>query len=1256
MDIEETVVGKLKVRVRPQTPAAKEVDEHNATHYPYRSWCRHCVAGSGRRDGHVAVSGASRDENVLTVSCDYAYFNDEAKDGEPSTKHTPILVSKVRGGAIFSDMVLEKGTHWYSVDRLVDHCLWLGEARLKLRSDGEPAVRALLEKVAEVLKTKGISVVPDLTPKGDSQAGGAQESGVQQFKNKARSLWHQACELHGVPAAPDHALLPWLTQYAGQLITRTHVYPDGRSGWSKVTGRHEFPKQFVPWGEKVHYIAGGGKFKPGIAPKWVEGIFVAMIDASNEYVVATVAGCVKTNNIKRMPKEDAMDPVLFNSVKGTPWKLTPGSAPGVRQEDIPIRMDIRPEVGVTLPPPLGRAAETVPRRVYIRAAVELVRYGFSADCRGCDAARTGDRPLGHTDDCRLRIERAIVAEEDPAIRDRLLETKRRRIEAVPVAPPAVAQQDIAVPMEAEGAGLDAPMAEAEPSRYWPSRSWPAEPSRSRPAAGVSVAAPAQQEMVQFFSTFELSLEPECQSFLELAEKMGGGNSPGLLFDIRSGCDLTLDRHLAMATTCLEDVKPYLLVTSTDCEAFRLMRTLAAGDGDHEKLRLRGMLHLRRVRDLCEKQRAAGRLFVNITDEKQGWGRAVHAELLQAEGVSEVRLSSCSEVQELATTNSPFVKVELECKHRSVNEALLRSLSKELRVAGRLMPMEAGGPTIDEAPPEDAWAERYYDEVTGVVLDPQLVKEGRRAEVDFMHKLKVYEEATMEECLGFGLRPIPMRWIDIDKGDDENPFVRCRAVLQETRKRNDLGPNDIAATFAGTPPLEGLRAMVSCSMTGQLKVPLKDRRVLGFYDVSRAHFHSPAKRRMYVRTLPEDTRIKTGIARLLKAMYGSRDAGQCWDDFTGQVMAKLGFAAGVISPCIYYNKEWDAPCWRHGDDFVLLATRAQHANFMKKANLHMILKCEGILGPCKDQGDMAEVRCLNRILRYVQPAFAGADTGYVEWEADPRHLQILMVQVGLKADSKTLGQPTTKMEKTADERKVSAADRAVYRSATMRLSYVAQDRIDVQFASKELARHMQEPTEWDLQQLKRCIRYMMGAGRVIQRFHQQASPERQVTCSDSDFAGCVRTRKSTSCCMVFWGLHLLRCTSTTQAIIALSSGEAEFYSAVKAASITLGMKGLMGDLGVVAAKAPLLRVDSTACLGMAGRKGAGRVRHIHTPCLWLQRAVAEGRLVLDKILGTENPSDLGTKSLASHAIKVIMQKCGYRVIGGSSRLALKASLQ
>lgn len=593
--------------------------------------------------------------------------------------------------------------------------------------------------------------------------------------------------------------------------------------------------------------------------------------------------------------------------------------------------------------------------------------------------------------------------------------------------------------------------------------------------------------------------------------------------------------------------------------------------------------------------------------------------------------------------------------QGIVDAILKGLKKELQNAGRLQAMEDGGPTIDEPEPDAPLRSAYWDEITGVSLDAEQVHKARLAEVAYMHKLNVYTEATMAECLADGCTLIPMRWIDINKGDAEQVNIRSRAVLQETRKRSNLGPNDVAATFAATPPLEGLRVLCSLAMTGQQGVPLEDRKVIGIYDVSRAHWHSPAKRRMYVKVVPEDTSISTGIARLNKAMYGGRDAGNCWDEFAGDVMQDMEFKAGQFCSCVYHSEKRDSTCWRHGDDFGLLATRAEHARFLEEANKKMILKHMGTLGPLQKLGDLKEIRVLNRILRYVQLPYASPDQGYLEWEADPRHREILMANQGMTETSKGLGQPGCKRDAKADETPLDETRKSAYRSDVMRLSYLAQDRPDIQFASKELARQLNNPTQWDAEQLKRVVRYLKGSGRIAQQFRQQPVQQQLTAYSDSDFAGCTRSRKSTSCCLIFLGAHMLRSTSTTQAIISLSSGEAEFYAAVKATSIALGLTNLIRDMGMTFQKAVRLCVDSTACLGMAGRKGVGRVRHLHTPCLWLQQAVASAQVTLEKVLGTINPADLGTKVLSQEPILRILAQCGFKHLSGTSKLALRAAV-
>ena len=54
--------------------------------------------------------------------------------------------------------------------------------------------------------------------------------------------------------------------------------------------------------------------------------------------------------------------------------------------------------------------------------------------------------------------------------------------------------------------------------------------------------------------------------------------------------------------------------------------------------------------------------------------------------------------------------------------------------------------------------------------------------------------------------------------------------------------------------------------------------------------------------------------------------------------------------------------------------------------------------------------------------------------------------------------------------------------------------------------------------------------------------------------------------------------------------------------------------------------SSAAKSFASRQGLGKMKHLEIRDLWLQKEVHEGRVVVHKVLGTENPSDLGTKIL------------------------------
>ena len=115
-----------------------------------------------------------------------------------------------------------------------------------------------------------------------------------------------------------------------------------------------------------------------------------------------------------------------------------------------------------------------------------------------------------------------------------------------------------------------------------------------------------------------------------------------------------------------------------------------------------------------------------------------------------------------------------------------------------------------------------------------------------------------------------------------------------------------------------------------------------------------------------------------------------------------------------------------------------------------------------------------------------------------------------------------------------------------------------------------------------------------------------------------------------GKHLIKTWSTNQAVIALSSGEAEYYSMVKGGSIALGFQAMIKELGVDLDID--LRSDASAAVGIVMRRGLGKVRHIDVTQLWLQEKVASGDIKIMKVKSSENKSDLLTKYQTSGAIK------------------------
>lgn len=316
------------------------------------------------------------------------------------------------------------------------------------------------------------------------------------------------------------------------------------------------------------------------------------------------------------------------------------------------------------------------------------------------------------------------------------------------------------------------------------------------------------------------------------------------------------------------------------------------------------------------------------------------------------------------------------------------------------------------------------------------------------------------------------------------------------------------------------------------------------------------------------------------------------------------------------------------------------------------KHRGLLGPLPE--DTREITILNRIWTYnMVPGAGGVLQPLVTLEADPRHVSLMSSMVGLKEDSKSKTVTGSKQaNKIVDDRPLVGEKLTLFRSIVMRGLYLSEDYPTIRFAVKELSRCMSAPTEDRWCNLKELCRFLVGAPRLVQHFPWQEKQAELHMKVGSDHAGCLRTRRSTSGGSALHGVHCVKHYSSTQTVIAISSGESEFYSIVRGSSVGLGLISLAKDL-LVDLKL-CVYTDAVAGKGIAMRRGLGKVRHLNAQYLWVQDLFSRGKAQCRKIAGKDNPGDLFTKYLGAAEAWKFTNMLGYYKCSGESKLALKTT--
>ena len=257
-----------------------------------------------------------------------------------------------------------------------------------------------------------------------------------------------------------------------------------------------------------------------------------------------------------------------------------------------------------------------------------------------------------------------------------------------------------------------------------------------------------------------------------------------------------------------------------------------------------------------------------------------------------------------------------------------------------------------------------------------------------------------------------------------------------------------------------------------------------------------------------TRARTWIEQASSFILSLREQEQFTlssSQHSERTMEKLDYNIGVQSVFVQTSCQ-RRQVLRHGDDFATLATRTQIAEFEEDLSKQILVEHIATLGPRPQLLDACEVRFLNRVIRWVVQSFRKAPER-IEIEADPRHSELLIKNSGLQTNSKGVNTPGERTRDSSRTLKLSSQDSTSYRSDVMRLACLSADRMELQFASKELARSMAEPTTADvvealadhmLQRLKLC---RMSAEQEEHEFMQDIPRETSLEIYVDNTGGC-----------------------------------------------------------------------------------------------------------------------------------------------------------
>lgn len=218
------------------------------------------------------------------------------------------------------------------------------------------------------------------------------------------------------------------------------------------------------------------------------------------------------------------------------------------------------------------------------------------------------------------------------------------------------------------------------------------------------------------------------------------------------------------------------------------------------------------------------------------------------------------------------------------------------------------------------------------------------------------------------------------------------------------------------------------------------------------------------------------------------------------------------------------------------------------------------------------------------------------------------------------------------------DSTLFKQLVGSLIYLTATRPDIMFVVCLISRFMADPKASYMAAAKRVLRYVKGTvnlGVFYERgsenlgvlYEKESSKDDLKAYSDSDYAGDVEDRRSTSGYVFLLSGGAVAWSSKKQSVVTLSTTEAEYVAAVACACQSIWMKRVLNSLGFSSCKCVKILCDNSSSIKLSKNPVLhGRTKHIDVRFHFLRDLVKEGVVELVHCGTSDQVADIMTKPL------------------------------